>query len=53
MVGKNTAVNRFKTNANYIFNIWDSNAISERQRIMYDIALETWKINDVRIDSKI
>jgi hypothetical protein len=53
MLGKNTAVNRFKSSTNYIFNAWNTDAISERQRIMYEIALETWKINDARIDGKI
>lgn len=50
MVGKNTAVNRFKSSSNYNFTKWNTSAISERHKIMYDIALDTWKINDARID---
>lgn len=50
-VGQNTAINRVKTEGGYAFDSWDRAAILARQRIMLDLALETWTINGRRIDA--
>ncbi len=50
VVGKNTAINRVKAEYKYIFDRWDNASIKARQEIMLELAFETWKINDKRID---
>ena len=49
-IGVNTAANRLKTKYAFEFQQWDRDAIVKRQAILLDLALETWKINDKRID---
>lgn len=49
-IGKNTAINRFKDDKNYIFPAWSKQAIIERQKILLDLALDVWRINDQRLD---
>jgi len=49
-VGKNTAINRIRADYDHTFHEWNRTAISARQRIMLELALETWKINGKRID---
>jgi len=51
MIGQNTAFNRLKSELKFDFNSWDKAAIDKRQLIMLELALETWKINGVRLDS--
>ncbi|MBC7751382.1 MAG: DUF262 domain-containing protein [Candidatus Saccharibacteria bacterium] len=49
-IGKNTAINRFKDDKNYIYPVWSKEAIVERQNILLDLALDVWRINDQRLD---
>ncbi|RZK27199.1 MAG: DUF262 domain-containing protein [Flavobacterium sp.] len=49
-IGSNTALNRFKADYSYSFMSWNKTTIGERQRILMDLAFETWKFNGVRID---
>jgi hypothetical protein len=49
-VGKNTAINRVKADYKYSFQTWGKNEIKERQNILLELAFETWKINEKRID---
>ncbi|MFA5479732.1 MAG: DUF262 domain-containing HNH endonuclease family protein [Candidatus Muiribacteriota bacterium] len=49
-IGKNTATNKFKNDYNYSFDIWDKNNIKQRQKILMEIAFDTWKFNGKRID---
>lgn len=49
-IGKNTAINRFKDDKNYIFEIWSKQAIIDRQKIMLDLALDVWRFNGQRLD---
>lgn len=49
-IGKNTAINRFKEDKNYIFENWSKQAITDRQQIMLDLALDAWRFNDQRLD---
>jgi len=49
-IGQNTGLNRFKSEYNYSFSVWSKNSIIERQKVMMELAFETWKINDQRID---
>ena len=49
-IGKQTAITRFKDNKNYIFDNWSKQAITSRQQIMLDLALDVWRINDQRLD---
>lgn len=50
-IGKNTAINRFKEASAYSFKLWDSLAVSKRQEILLDLALNIWKVCGQRIDS--
>jgi hypothetical protein len=50
-IGKNTGLNRFRDDTNYRFLEWDSESIETRQKILMDIAIETWLICDQRLDS--
>lgn len=52
-IGKNTAINRFKTDYNYSFEDWGKQAIKDRQKVLLELAFETWKINGIRIDKQI
>jgi len=49
-IGVNTAANRLKTKYDFEFRQWDKQAIEKRQSILLELALETWKVNDMRID---
>lgn len=49
-IGTNTAINRFKTAANYKFTQWDRTSIEQRQAILLDLALDTWTFNGKRLD---
>lgn len=49
-IGKNTAINKFKVDYGYSFEKWDKRSILERQKILMELAFESWKINDMRID---
>ena len=49
-IGQNTGLNRFKSDYNYSFQSWNKQAILNRQKIMMDLAFDTWKINGERID---
>lgn len=49
-IGKNTAVNRFKTKTEYIFEEWTKESIQKRQDILMQLALSYWKINGKRLD---
>lgn len=49
-IGNNTGVNRFKADYNYSFQNWDKDSIIKRQEIILDLVLDTWRINDKRID---
>ena len=49
-IGKQTAITRFKDNKNYIFDNWSKQAITGRQQIMLDLALDVWRFNNQRLD---
>lgn len=49
-IGSNTAFNKFRYDSKYSFNEWNKKAITERQAILLELAFETWKFNDARID---
>lgn len=51
-IGNNTATNRLRTEMAFEFKDWNKTSIEKRQAILLDLALETWKINDKRIDQK-
>lgn len=51
-IGNNTATNRLRTEMAFEFKEWNKAAIEKRQSILLDLALETWKINDKRIDQR-
>lgn len=50
-IGNNTATNRLKSEYDFEFTQWGKAAIEKRQSILLDLAMETWKINDKRIDN--
>lgn len=49
-IGQNTAVNRLKASYEFEFQQWNKAAIEKRQSILLELALDTWTINDQRID---
>jgi hypothetical protein len=49
-IGKNTAINKFKSDYGYSFDNWGKENIMERQKVLLELAFETWKFNDTRID---
>ncbi len=49
-IGKNTAINKFKIDYNYTFDGWGKQSIANRQKIFLELAFESWKFNDKRID---
>lgn len=49
-IGQNTGLNRFKNDYNYSFADWNKQGIIERQKIMMDLAFDTWLINGQRAD---
>lgn len=49
-IGKNTAINKFKNNYNYYFENWGKDNIIERQRVLMELAFETWRFNGKRVD---
>ena len=50
-IGQNTGLNRFKNDYNYSFTIWSKTGIIERQKIMMELAFDTWRFNGKRVDS--
>ena len=52
-IGKNTAINKFKSDYQYSFSDWGKNQIIERQKVLMDLAIETWRFNGQRIDKQI
>ena len=49
-IGKNTGINKVKEKYQHSFDSWSKQTIKDRQRILLELALETWKINGERID---
>lgn len=49
-IGKDTAINRLKSQYNFEFEQWGKADIEKRQFILLELALETWTINNKRID---
>lgn len=49
-IGKNAALNKFKDNYHYCFDNWGKEQIKERQKVLLELAFESWKFNDSRID---
>ncbi len=49
-VGKNTEVNNVKAKLGFTYAQWDAAAILHRQKMLLELAMETWKINGKRLD---
>jgi hypothetical protein len=52
-IGKNTAINKFKADYKYSFENWEKETVLERQKVLMELAFETWKFNGKRIDKHI
>lgn len=50
-IGQNTGLNRFKNEYEYSFDEWTKQSIIDRQKIMMDLAFDTWRFNGNRIDN--
>lgn len=50
-IGLDTALNRFKNDKQYSFVNWNKSSIKKRQSILLELAFDTWRINDKRIDA--
>lgn len=53
IIGANTAINRFKADYSYSFDIWNKQTVLDRQKVLLELAFETWKFNGKRIDKQI
>ena len=49
-IGKNTAINKFKVDYGYSFDSWGKEKIKDRQKVLMELAFESWKFNGSRID---
>ena len=49
-IGDNTGLNRFKSDYNFSFTKWTKEDIVKRQEILLELAFDTWRFNDKRID---
>lgn len=49
-IGKNTQLNKFKADYHYSFTTWTKESIAKRQKILMDLAFDTWLINGKRVD---
>ena len=49
-IGKDTGLNRFRKQYNYLFGNWDKKSIAARQQILFQLACETWLINGEKLD---
>lgn len=52
-IGKNTAINKFKADYKYSFDNWKKETVLDRQKVLMELAIETWKFNGKRIDKQI
>jgi len=50
-IGKNTLFNKVKEDYDYKLENWDKAAIQKRQKILLQLAFDTWKLNGKRADS--
>lgn len=50
-IGVNTTVNKVKSAYGFNFDIWDANAIQRRQDLLLKLALDTWTLNNRRLDT--
>lgn len=52
-IGKNTAINKFKNDYKYQFQSWNKESLLSRQKVLMELAFETWKLNGKRIDHQL
>ena len=50
-IGVNTAVNKAKARYGFNFANWDAQAIQQRQALLLELALDTWTLNNRRLDT--
>jgi len=48
-IGKNTLLNKVKTNLKHVFSNWDKASILSRQKILMELAFERWKVDNKKI----
>lgn len=51
-IGTNTALNRFRKQSQYSFHSWNKSSIEARQRVLFDLAYDTWTVCGTRLDAK-
>lgn len=49
-IGKNTGLNRMRDAIDYRFDCWDRTNIENRQRVLMELAFETWRLCGQRLD---
>lgn len=49
-IGKNTGINRFRSDYGYRFKEWGKTTIENRQSILMSLAFDTWRLNGNRLD---
>lgn len=50
VIGKDTGLNRYRSESGYYFDDWGISSIERRQNILMDLALDHWRFNDKRLD---
>ena len=51
-IGKNTGINRFRDAIAYRFHNWGQDSVEQRQRVLMELAFETWKLCGQRLDQQ-
>ncbi|MBK5944755.1 DUF262 domain-containing protein [Halorhodospira halophila] len=49
-IGKNTGLNRVREKIGYFFESWSRESIEIRQRVLMELAFETWTLSGERVD---
>jgi hypothetical protein len=50
-IGNDTGLNRFRKESGYHFETWSLETVNQRQKVLLDLAFETWKLNGQRLDN--
>jgi len=52
LIGRDTALNRLKRELNYSYENWNKEEIKARQEVLMEVAFDTWRLNNTRIDKQ-
>lgn len=49
-IGKDTALNRLRDESGYTFEVWNNESVGRRQRVLMNVAFQTWTFCGARLD---